>query len=352
MMGTPGDRVEQVLVEPDQRVSVGDQLIRLASERARREELQLLDERIAEAQQAWELQIAEADEAVMRARRAVQQAEMAQRHAEEQNELVRQAQQSVEMARRPLQRLEQAAQESSGRGLVSPADLDRQRLAVEQAEQQWRQSSLAAQQAQEAAALALEAAQRQLDAAVQTRARLAQSRALAVLRQQRVLVETQLELAQIAAPIDGVVLRVDANTGDSVGQTPLVELADLSEVHCFAEVHEADAPRVRLGQTAQMESAALERPLIGRVTRIDSVVGRPQLRSPNPLAPVDFRAVGVTISLDEESAALAARWIQLQVDVTIQTPPQETDADEAAAPSDLGGETSAGGNQGTPTEQP
>jgi ABC exporter DevB family membrane fusion protein len=252
--------------------------------------------------------------------------ELAAQRREIEHELVREAQRTVETARRPLQRLEQAAQESPGRGLVSPADIDRQRLAVEQAEQQWRQSSLAAQQAQEAAVLALEAAQLQLDAALRSQSYVQRSRSLDVLRQQRVVVETQLELAQIAAPIDAVVLRVDAHEGDSVGQAPLVELADLSEVQCFAEVHEADAPRVQLGQAAQMQSAALGQPLKGRVTRIDSVVGRPQLRSPNPLAPVDFRSVGVTILLDEESAARAARWIQLQVDVTIQTAPQQASA--------------------------
>jgi len=79
-----------------------------------------------------------------------------------------------------------------------------------------------------------------------------------------------------------------------------------------------------------LQSAALQQPLTGRVVRIDSVVGRPELRSPNPLAPVDFRAVGVTIELDAESAARAARWIQLQVDVTIHTP--QPNSAEAAAP--------------------
>jgi HlyD family secretion protein len=324
LMGTPGDRIEQVLVEPDQVVRAGEPLVQLASERARQQELRLMDERIAEAEQAAELQIAEADETIDRASRAVQQAELAQRHAAEQAAIVRQGQSTVQTARRPLQRLEQAAQEPATRTLVSPADLDRQRLTVEQAEQQWRLSSLTAQQASEAAEMAVQAARQQLAAAQQMRERLNRSRGLEILRQQRVLLETQIDLAQLVAPIDGVVLRVEATAGDSVRQTPLVELADLTQIHCYAEVHEADAPRIELGSAAQMRSAALQQPLVGRVVRIDPVVGSPQLRSPSPLAPVDFRAVGVIILLDDASAELAARWIQLQVDVTIQTPASTT----------------------------
>lgn len=323
LTSTPGNRIEQVLVKPEQPVKAGEQLVRLASDRARDEELRLLDERIAEAQQLWELEVAEADETVAQAQRAVQQAELARRHAAQQLEFVRQAEQAVELARRPLQRLEQASQDPATRTLISAVELDRQRLAVEQAEQQWRQSNLAAQQAQEAAEIAVESAQRQLAAAQQLRAQLEPAKSLDVLRQQRVLLETQQEIARIVAPIDGTVLRVEAKPGDSVGQLPLVEMADLTVIHCLAEVHEADVPRVQIGQAASLQSAALQTPLTGRVVQIDSVVGRPQLRSPNPLAPVDFRAVGVTIELDRESAARAARWIQLQVDVTIQTPPDD-----------------------------
>jgi len=332
LTSAPGNRIEQVLVRPEQQVKAGEQLIRLASDRAREQELQLLDERIAEAQQLWELEVAEADETVAQAQRAVQQAELNQRHAAQQVEFVRQSQQTVELARRPLQRLEQAAQDPATRTLISAVELDRQRLAVEQADQQWQQSNLLAQQAQEAAEIAVEAASRQLDAAQQMRTRLEPAKSLDVLRQQRVLLETQQEIAQIVAPIDGTVLRVEAKLGDSVGQLPLVEMADLTAIHCMAEVHEADAPRVEVGQTASLQSAALQQPLTGRVVRIDSVVGRPELRSPNPLAPVDFRAVGVTIELDAESAARAARWIQLQVEVTIHTP--QSNSAEAAAPQD------------------
>lgn len=330
LTSTPGNRIEEVLVKPAEQVKAGEQLVRLASDRAREEELRLLDERIAEARQLWELEVAEADESVAQAERAVQQAELNRRHAAEQVEFVRQAGQTVELARRPLQRLEQAAQDPATRTLISGVELDRQRLAVEQADQQWRQSQLAATQAQEAAEIAVEAAQRQLAAAQQIRARLEPAKSLDVLRQQRVVLETQQEIARIVAPVDGTILRVEANPGDSVGQLPLVEMADLSTVHCLAEVHEADAPRVSIGQTARMQSAALAVPLTGRVVQIDSLVGRPQLRSPNPLAPVDFRAVGVTIELDRESAVRAARWIQLQVEVTIDTPQQEEQPREAA----------------------
>jgi HlyD family secretion protein len=90
---------------------------------------------------------------------------------------------------------------------------------------------------------------------------------------------------------------------------------------CVAEVHESDRARLRIGQMASIRSAALSKPLVGKIERIDRLVGSPMMRDPNPLARTDYRAVPVRIRLEQADAAAAAELVQLQVDVEITTNP-------------------------------
>jgi multidrug resistance efflux pump len=94
-------------------------------------------------------------------------------------------------------------------------------------------------------------------------------------------------------------------------------MADLSQMTCVAEVHEADVGLVRIGQVAQMQSASLSRAIRGKVSRIDRVVGASSIRSPNPLARSDFRSIAVWIQIDPEDVPLASERVQLQVEVSI-----------------------------------
>ncbi len=88
---------------------------------------------------------------------------------------------------------------------------------------------------------------------------------------------------------------------------------------CVAEVYEADVAEIQTGDTATLRSAGLKRELSGKVARIDRLVGVPQMRSPDPLARTDFRAVRVWIEIDSNDAAIAAERVRLQADVTIRT---------------------------------
>ena len=99
---------------------------------------------------------------------------------------------------------------------------------------------------------------------------------------------------------------------------PLIEMADLTQMSCLAEVHESDVGQVRLGQIAEMKSASLSRTIRGRVRRIDRVVGASQMRSASPLARSDFRSIGVWIQIDPEDVAVASERLQLQVEVRIE----------------------------------
>ncbi len=84
-----------------------------------------------------------------------------------------------------------------------------------------------------------------------------------------------------------------------------------------AEVNVVDLQRVHVGAKATLTSAALLKPLTGKVKSISRLVGTPRLPNPNPMARVDWRSAHVVIEIDEASVEAAAQRIQLQVDVAI-----------------------------------
>jgi HlyD family secretion protein len=137
------------------------------------------------------------------------------------------------------------------------------------------------------------------------------------LEKQIELLQMQLDQATLLAPASGTILQVNAMPGERTAASPLIEMADLSQMTCVAEVHEADVGLVRIGQVAQMQSASLSRAIRGKVSRIDRVVGASSIRSPNPLARSDFRSIAVWIQIDPEDVPLASERVQLQVEVSI-----------------------------------
>ena len=138
------------------------------------------------------------------------------------------------------------------------------------------------------------------------------------LEKQIELLQVQREQGTVTSPVNGTVLQIAAAIGERTGATPLIEIADLSSMVCAAEVHESDVAQVRVGQKAELKSAALQHPIRGKVTRIDRVVGPPQMRSPNPLARSDFRSIPVWIQIDPEDTEIASQRLQLQVEVSIE----------------------------------
>jgi HlyD family secretion protein len=79
-----------------------------------------------------------------------------------------------------------------------------------------------------------------------------------------------------------------------------------------AEVDQADAPRLALGDRAGVQ--VLDRTVEGKVTRIGTIVGRNLVANPDPRALQDRRVLKVSVTLDDP--ALAARLVNMEVDVT------------------------------------
>lgn len=133
------------------------------------------------------------------------------------------------------------------------------------------------------------------------------------------LAEAELQATKVLAPIDGQVLKVFVAEGDVAMNTPLLQMGDLSKMHCVAEVADRMVPNVMPGQKVMMTSQALPRAIEGTVVRIEQMVGNGTLVNPNPFALVEQQTVNVHIQISESDNSIAAQLINLQVDVQIDT---------------------------------
>ncbi len=136
--------------------------------------------------------------------------------------------------------------------------------------------------------------------------------------------QLQLDRTRIAAPISGTVLRTFVRVGEMIGREPVAQMADLDHMVVVAEVYEMHVKHVEVGQTAKITSRAFHDPydangLKGKVIEIGKIIAAPQINTFNPLARADRHVVEVRIELDKESAKEAAKLINLEVEVEIET---------------------------------
>src|SRR6056297_1851298 len=130
----------------------------------------------------------------------------------------------------------------------------------------------------------------------------------------------ELRRSHIHAPMDGRVLAVNARPGELVGMVVgmqgILELGQVDRMYAIAEVYETDVARLRPGQRATVTSAALPRPLGGRIERIRPKVQKQDETHTDPAARKDARIVEVEVALEE--SAPAAGLTHLQVEVIFQ----------------------------------
>ncbi len=201
--------------------------------------------------------------------------------------------------------------------MIGAMELDARRAELSKLETTLQSSKLTAEQAVETTGLAVSMAQDGIEAAKKADAMIETASPIDSIRKQIELLEKQIAQARITAPCTGTVLSRNGKAGELASVLPILEMANLDKMICVAEVHEADIGRIKPDDIAILSSAALPKSLRGKVARIDSLVGVPQMRSPNPMARTDFRAVPIIIDIDTEQTAVAAKRVQLQADVTI-----------------------------------
>lgn len=141
------------------------------------------------------------------------------------------------------------------------------------------------------------------------------------------LAEARLARSEIRAPVEGDILKILTRAGEAAGREPLLKMGDTSTMYAVAEVYETDVWRVHRGQKATVTSKAFPPnpgdsnggrfELTGTVERIASIVRKNDIFSIDPTQDADTRVVQVRIKLDNNT--FAARYNQLQVEVTIDT---------------------------------
>jgi HlyD family secretion protein len=129
-------------------------------------------------------------------------------------------------------------------------------------------------------------------------------------------VQAELQRSYVRAPVDGRVLEIVVRPGELIGESGILELAQVQRMYAIAEVYETDIRTVRTGQRATVSSAALAQPLTGRVHAIRQKVEKQDEIGTDPAARKDARIIEVRILLDD--AAPASGLTNLQVDVVIQ----------------------------------
>jgi HlyD family secretion protein len=207
-----------------------------------------------------------------------------------------------------LQRDFERAQALSARGDASIQALDQRRLAFEQI----RQDAVRAR-----ATLSRYSAadpERQVDV-------LLARRNLEAAMAERDRARADLDRAIIRAPMAGTVLTLHARPGERPGTQGLMSFGALDDMICEIEVYEDQLRHLAAGQRVSLSAVALPEPLQGRLGRVGVEVMRQTLTDASPAANTDTRVVRAIVELDPASAAIAARFANLQVTARIALAP-------------------------------
>lgn len=317
-----GDRLEKFAdnVKEGETVGKGDALAYLESRSLRELQFQAAASQATEAEKRREAEKKLAATRVTTAELGVKKAKTVDLDIQAQEKKAALAQANLRLATADRDRL--AGLRKERKGLVSQQEWERQLLVVQQAAAEADAAEAMLKKLRQTAQLGQEAAQADLEAARASEPAAVAAIPVESLAKQRDLARKQYEQTEIKAPCAGTVLKILMRPGETVTQVPILEMADLQSMVVVAEVYETDIKRVEVGQTALIESRAFPKPydkdgLSGTVERIAGMITAPALKHLDPMASTDRRVVAVRIKLEGENRAVAARLVNLQVDVTI-----------------------------------
>jgi HlyD family secretion protein len=130
--------------------------------------------------------------------------------------------------------------------------------------------------------------------------------------------EVDLDLAQVRAPIDGQVLKINTKTGEFVSQTNgVVDLGNTSQMYVVAEIYETDIGKIKVGQKASIQSEAFEGEITGKVDRIGLRIAKNDVLGTDPAAKTDVRIIEVKIKLDDSTKVSGLTNLQVRVKVEV-----------------------------------
>lgn len=137
---------------------------------------------------------------------------------------------------------------------------------------------------------------------------------------ERLRVARDLELTELRAPLDGVVLRLHARVGERPTDRGVLELGDSDRMEALVEVYESDISRVRLGQSVSLtsENGGFSGRLRGRVVRISPQVRQREILSTDPTGDADARIVEIRVALTPRDQARVRQLAGLKVIARMQ----------------------------------
>ncbi|RLS53132.1 MAG: HlyD family efflux transporter periplasmic adaptor subunit [Planctomycetota bacterium] len=131
--------------------------------------------------------------------------------------------------------------------------------------------------------------------------------------------QAEWEDTQVRAPIAGRVLKIFARPGERIGTDGLAEIGDTANMQAVAEVHERDAPLVKIGQPAIVKVQSLTGEITGQVVHVGWKVGRRVVLDNDPVKDTDARVVEVRIQLDtaanQRVAGLSYARVEVRIDI-------------------------------------
>ena len=130
--------------------------------------------------------------------------------------------------------------------------------------------------------------------------------------------EVDLDLAQVRAPIDGQVLKINTKTGEVVSQANgVIDLGNTNQMYVVAEVYETDIGRVKVGQAAAIASEAFDGEITGKVESIGLRIAKNDVLGTDPAAKTDVRVIEVKIKLDDSKKVSGLTNLQVRVKIDV-----------------------------------
>lgn len=297
-----GYQIKQVHVQDGQLVKAGAILIDLDASPAKAEhELAIARQAEAKEQQQTEIELA---------KQRVAAAELSVRQAAEGRGLELDAQKSKvsvaaarkKQAERDLERL--ADLQKLTEPLASEQQVEQQRLMLEAAGAEHEAAEAALKRLEQSLDFQEQTAAAELRAAQQSLAVAEKGTGLESLARQVEIAELKLQQTRITAPSAGMILSVQAHPGEVVPQQPLIQMANLDQLVCIAEVEAGDVPYLRPNQKAIVKCRAFQgATLDGTVDRVGNQVSQAGLRPLDPRQRVDRDVTRVVVLVDSKKAA-------------------------------------------------
>lgn len=310
------DRLESVEVEEGDVVAKGKPLARLESHHLRQLEIESLDAQIKEAESRREAEESLANARIESARLAVRRT--SQREIEESAQKKQIALYAANLA---VEKKNLARLEALSGDLVSLQEKERQALLVQKSAAELDAAEGALAKMEQTGELTVAAAQGDLEAALAAKTQVLSAIPVESLKKAREVAVLNLARTALLAPGKGTILKIHARAGEMLGRKPILQMADLEQMVCVAEVYETDVQKLEVGQPAEIHTTAMgdavaEKGLTGTIARVGRLIATPEMKSLDPFARTDRHVVEVVVSLDPRSSKLAAGLINLQVDVT------------------------------------